>query len=178
MKRCLKKTVGKACLNMIELNTILTEVEAMLNSRPLTYPYTDLNDTSPPTRSHKSYRKWSRSRLCPSQISITELTQRAKYYETVTQAIWARGQTEYLTSLREHHRYRKKTSNKKTGDVAKGDVILMHDNTPRNQWKVGVVSNLRTGKRAFETYRDSILTHLCFTTVISLFLHRTMLYHI
>ena len=52
MKRCLKKTLGKACLNMIELNTILTEVEAVLNSRPLTYPYTDINDASPLTPSH------------------------------------------------------------------------------------------------------------------------------
>ena len=37
---------------MIELNTILTEVEAVLNSRPLTYPYTDINDASPLTPSH------------------------------------------------------------------------------------------------------------------------------
>jgi len=47
MKRCLKKTLGKACLNMTELNAILTEVEAVLNSRPLTYTYTDINDASP-----------------------------------------------------------------------------------------------------------------------------------
>ena len=29
VKRCLKKTIGKACLNIIELNTILIEVEAV-----------------------------------------------------------------------------------------------------------------------------------------------------
>ena len=44
VKRCLK--------NMIELNTILIEVEAVLNSRPLTYPYVDINDASPLTPSH------------------------------------------------------------------------------------------------------------------------------
>ena len=37
---------------MIELNTILIEVEAVLNSRPLTYPYVDINDASPLTPSH------------------------------------------------------------------------------------------------------------------------------
>ena len=52
VKRCLKKTIGKACLNMIELNTILTEVEAVLNSRPLTYLYIDINDAPPLTPSH------------------------------------------------------------------------------------------------------------------------------
>ena len=41
VKRCLKITIGKASLNMIELNTsVLIEVEAVLKSRPLTYPYT------------------------------------------------------------------------------------------------------------------------------------------
>ena len=52
VKRCLKKTLGKASLNYIELNTILTEVEAVLNSRPLTYTYTDIEDGSPLTPSH------------------------------------------------------------------------------------------------------------------------------
>ena len=52
LKRCLKKTIGKAYLNMVELNTILMEVEAVLNSRPLTYPYVDINDASPLTPSH------------------------------------------------------------------------------------------------------------------------------
>jgi len=52
VKRCLKKTIGKAYLNMTELNTILIELEAVLNSRPLTYPYVDINDASPLTPSH------------------------------------------------------------------------------------------------------------------------------
>ena len=52
-KKCDKiKTVGKACLNMIELNTILTEVEAVFDSRSLTYPYIDINDASPLAPSH------------------------------------------------------------------------------------------------------------------------------
>ena len=46
------KTVEKACLNMIELNTILTEVEAVFDSRPLTYLYIDINDASPLAPSH------------------------------------------------------------------------------------------------------------------------------
>ena len=40
-KRCLKKTLGKARLTYEELLAVLTEVECILNSRPLTYLYPD-----------------------------------------------------------------------------------------------------------------------------------------
>ena len=40
-KRCLKKTLGRARLTYEELLTVLTEVECILNSRPLTYLYPD-----------------------------------------------------------------------------------------------------------------------------------------
>ena len=40
-KRCLKKSVGRASLTYDELSTLVTEIEAVLNSRPLTYVSTD-----------------------------------------------------------------------------------------------------------------------------------------
>ena len=35
LKRCLKKTIGRAYLNFYELQTVTNEIELILNSRPL-----------------------------------------------------------------------------------------------------------------------------------------------
>ena len=50
-KRCLRKAIGKNCLTFDELLTLVTEVEGVLNSRPLTYVYSD-DVTEPLTPSH------------------------------------------------------------------------------------------------------------------------------
>ena len=51
IKRCLKKTIGKAKLTYDELLTVLIEVEAIINSRPLSYVSSEDLD-EPLTPSH------------------------------------------------------------------------------------------------------------------------------
>ena len=48
MKRCLKKVVGRASLSFEEMRTVLIEIEATLNNRPLTYVYDDEQGISYP----------------------------------------------------------------------------------------------------------------------------------
>ena len=43
-----KKVIGWSYLTQIELNTILIEVEAVINSRPITYVYDDTDGISYP----------------------------------------------------------------------------------------------------------------------------------
>ena len=47
-----KKAIGSTSLNFIELQTVLTEVEATLYSRPLSFTCTDINDGPTLTPSH------------------------------------------------------------------------------------------------------------------------------
>src|SRR5699024_4811292 len=51
-KQHLLRVVRKSCLNFEESTTILSETEAILNSRPLTCISDDVNDISPLTRGH------------------------------------------------------------------------------------------------------------------------------
>jgi len=116
VKRCLKKTLEKASLNLIELNTVLTEVEAVLNSRPLTYPYDDINDAPPLTPAHFlcGYRlltlpdmpikpKESDPDFMPTDTNSKDLTRRVRYYEKLMRSFWIRWRKEYLVNLREQH---------------------------------------------------------------------------
>ena len=56
-KRCLKKAIGRACLTYDELLTLVTEVEAVLNSRPLSYiAMDDLEEPLTPSHLLLGYR--------------------------------------------------------------------------------------------------------------------------
>ena len=46
VKAALRKVVGKAKLNYDELQTVLIEIESMINSRPLTYMSDENNGQS------------------------------------------------------------------------------------------------------------------------------------
>ena len=48
IKRPLKKVLGRSTLNFDELNTILVEIESVINSRPITYVYDDEDSNSYP----------------------------------------------------------------------------------------------------------------------------------
>ena len=47
-----KKTIGKALLTFSELETALIQIEAIINSRPISYVYNDHQEPEPLTPSH------------------------------------------------------------------------------------------------------------------------------
>ena len=50
VKNCLKKVIGLASLKLDELQTLLVEVECIINSRPITYVYDDTDGITYPLR--------------------------------------------------------------------------------------------------------------------------------
>ena len=111
MKRRLKKTIGRDSLNAVELATMLTEIEATLNSRPLTYTYGDIDDGPPLTPSHFLCGHRLLALPCteedpeylPNDLTPSEFTKKFRYHQRLMQIFWRQWRNEYLASLREHH---------------------------------------------------------------------------
>ena len=147
-KRCLKKVLKNARLSYNELTTILIEVEAVLNSRPLAYVEAEGIEEAL-TPSHLLLGR--RIHTLPDPIISTTpvsnadtLMRRFRYLTKLSSHFWNRWRREYLLSLREHH---KGIPNVQRESVIKtGDIVCIHeDSVPRSFWRLGRVKELVRG---------------------------------
>ena len=83
VKNCIKKTVGRATLRYNELQTVISEVELTINSRPLDYVYNE-NLEEAITPNHLLYGRKinsSNTEICETVTTINP-SRRLKYMET------------------------------------------------------------------------------------------------
>jgi hypothetical protein len=140
--------LGKSKLNYEELLTIVTEIEAVLNSRPLCYTYDNsIDDVITP--SHLIYGRRLLSTLHddlePENVDFSPvtLTKRTKHINHLLLNFWNSWTKEYLVGLREYHNCNNKIPKKQ---ISVGDLVLIEDKLPRNRWKMGVVLELYIGR--------------------------------
>lgn len=150
VKRSLRKVLGKAQLSFEELLTVLTEVEGVLNSRPLTYVYSDITDQEPLTPSHLVIGRRLATLPNPAELSDDEetassLERRARYLSRLLEHFWKRWSNEYLVGLREFHYCGTRGNQNK--EVKVGDVVLIHDDSlARSKWRLGEITELIESK--------------------------------
>ena len=106
IKRPLKKIIGRSSLTYDELNTILIEVEALINARPIIYIYDDDESISYPLcPSHLIYGR--RITAMPSSehyevvSTYHSLTKRSRHQRKLLQQFTKQWSREYLQGLRE-----------------------------------------------------------------------------
>ena len=153
VKLPLKKVLGRAKLSYEEMETVLIEVEGVVNSRPLTYLHED-DTLEPLTPFHLLHgRNLSTKSNNPSIVSpersSEDLTRRLKYLQTTIQSYWQRFQHVYLAELREHHMYVSKRRTSERNILRVGDVVVIKPEssvTPRNSWRLGRVDSLVVGE--------------------------------
>ena len=106
-KQAIKKTMGKAFVTLMQLETITVEIEAMLNDRLLTYVSPDLADPEPLTLSHLLYGRGTYQVPHPSNTheDLEDPTdnpmRKVNKHTRVISQFWNRWKREYLTSLKE-----------------------------------------------------------------------------
>ncbi len=146
-KRCLRKSIGKTCLTFDELLTLVTEVEGVLNSRPLTYIYSDdVTEALTPSHLLVGYRILSlpdatEHETHDEDYSPENLTRRASHLARTLDTFWKRWKQEYLLELREFHRTRQQRGATYTLQV--GEVVTVYDEGhPRGMWRLGRIEEL------------------------------------
>ena len=77
----------------------------------------------------------------PNYGDDSEIRRQNKLQAAILQRFWSRWQHKYLTLLREFHRISR--NNHQTIKV--GDIVLVHDDKPRNSWKLAIIEELIRG---------------------------------
>ena len=151
MKLPLKKVLGKARLSYEEMETVLIEVEAVINSRPLTYLYDD-DVTDPLTPSHLLSGR-NMFIKCGENIASTvipeDIGKRARCVQKAVQSFLSKFKQCYLAELREHHMYQNKRNKISDDKLLKvNDVVLVKDDipVPRSSWRIARVDKLVVGR--------------------------------
>ncbi|CAK9796733.1 hypothetical protein ANTQUA_LOCUS865 [Anthophora quadrimaculata] len=140
----LKRVIGETRLTFEELYTLLTQVEACLNSRPL-YPLSnDPLDLSPLTPGHFLIGESLTSLPDPNveHIPMNRLN-RYQHIQSMLQHFWRKWHLEYLHQLQQRTRW-KAASQSHFGPGTL--VVIKDDNLPPLRWKMGRITELHPGK--------------------------------
>jgi hypothetical protein len=133
-KHHLKRVAGNALFSFEEMQTLLTQIEACLNSRPLTPLSSDPNDLNPLTPGH--FLTGAPLNAIPEQDTTFTATNRLSRWQRVSQAqqhFWKRWSKEYLGHLQHRKKWKRSTPDVTINDL----VIIREDNTPPVTWRMG-----------------------------------------
>ncbi|XP_033317545.1 uncharacterized protein LOC117215262 [Bombus bifarius] len=141
-KRHLIRVFGTELLTFEHLNTLVIEIEAILNSRPLTPISSDPQDPPVLTPGHfligdtlTSLRERDFRTVPSGRLSSWQRIHQIK------QHFWSRWYREYLNELTRRNKWDKGKHNIREGTV----VILREDNVPSMQWPLGRVIKVHPG---------------------------------
>ncbi|KRY02933.1 hypothetical protein T12_14902, partial [Trichinella patagoniensis] len=104
MKNALRKVLGKALLRSWELHTVLCELEARINDRPLTLLSEDPHDCAPLTPAHFLIGRELASLPIPAAsasapTNASSLRKRWRHQQLLMKHLWNRWLEEYLVTL-------------------------------------------------------------------------------
>ena len=146
VKSSLRKTLGTKSLPRAELETALHEVEACVNSRPLTFLGDETDDVAPLTPScfligQKSVYGQRKASVPEVEMTRTSLENKKFARDSVVEKFWCMWSQDYIRSLPVWK------GGGQTSDVDVGSLVLIReDGYPRLKWPLGVVVETYPGR--------------------------------
>lgn len=143
VKHHLKRVLGNNILTYEHLNTLLIEIEAILNSRPISPLSEDTADEQCLTPAH--FIIGDRLTSFPEADKLNIPDNRLKIYDLITkmkQSFWKRWRMDYLNSLQMRYKWHANKPNITLNSL----VLLKEDNVPTLSWPMGRVVKLFYGK--------------------------------
>lgn len=135
------RVIGPTILTYEELATVVTQIEGVLNSRPLTaIP----NTTPEPTILTPAHFLLTAPITGLPEWNMTEIPHLNRWQVTqkIYQDLSARWKREYLVSLQRRTKWTKEITNIQPGDV----VLLLNECTPGTSWPLAVVTQVHPGQ--------------------------------
>ncbi|XP_073966911.1 uncharacterized protein [Choristoneura fumiferana] len=143
LKHHLKRVLGNHVLSYEHFNTLLIEIEAILNSRPISPLSEDASDEQCLTPAH--FIIGDRLTSFP-EVDVSNIPDnRLKIYQLITklkQNFWKRWRTDYLNSLQMRYKWHSSKPNINLNSL----VLLKEDKAPPLSWPMGRVTQLFHGK--------------------------------
>ncbi|XP_011858073.1 PREDICTED: uncharacterized protein LOC105555658, partial [Vollenhovia emeryi] len=142
-KRRLYTVTKGRVLTFEECSTLLSQIEAIMNSRPLMPLSSDPNDLSALTPAHFLIGD---SLIQPAQHDFTEISEnRLTHWQNrqrLLQQFWIRFHKEYLNELQPRTKWTASGDNIELNTV----VLIKEDHTPPLQWALGRITALHPGQ--------------------------------
>ncbi|XP_055910779.1 uncharacterized protein LOC129945147 [Eupeodes corollae] len=137
----LRRVLGQSSLTYEELSTVLCQVEACANSRPLCARFE--GDMDPLTPAHFLIARPLTTVPDPSILTAEDsLRDRWQYLQRLVLSFWEKWSKDYLIQLRKRPKWLEKSKNIQPNDV----VILIDENQPPCRWLMGRIVKTYPGR--------------------------------
>ncbi|XP_070531344.1 uncharacterized protein [Cardiocondyla obscurior] len=142
----LKRVLGEIILTYEEMSTVLTQIESVLNTRPLCPITEDITDLAVLTPGH--FLIGGSLAIIPEPDLTTEPTSRLSHWQILRQLLdhfWTRWSTECLQRYQAKSKWHHPSNTVKVGSM----VLIVDERYPPGKWPLARVTQLHPGADGF-----------------------------
>lgn len=140
-KHHLMRTIGETVMTFEELSTLLYQIEAVVNMRPICPISSDPNELSALTPAH--FLNLMPTAIPEENLEETKINwlSRWQLIQRLHQNFWSRWKNEYLNQLQKRGKWNVKKPNVEIGEL----VLIKDENLPSSKWAMGRVVETHPG---------------------------------